>query len=217
MDIQIENWGVDVPIHEAIERQTDYWAEKIYNDVSDKIIFVEHLPVYTAGAALTYGFKPEKIAEHFKCPLHELRCPIEYTRRGGLVTYQGPGILSVYFIFGMKNYSISEFENALLSSAEAALKKFGIQTSRSCKNPGLYVGNDKKIVSFGIQISRGVTKFGMAISIEPDMSYLDPMIPCGLKNIKLTSLAIELGREINVSEKTAIKGILSEQLVKQLN
>lgn len=215
MNIQVEDLGINVPIRAVLEKQDDYWAERVYKDVPDKIIFVEHMPVYTAGASLAYGFSNEKIAGHFKCSLNKLRCPIEYTRRGGLVTYQGPGILSVYCIFKINSFSFTEFADALIFSADKILKEYGISTNRKCKNPGIYIGSRKKIVSYGVQVSRGVTRYGIAISLDPEQSYIEKMIPCGLKNMRLTSLRDALQREITAREKSDIKFELSEQIIKK--
>ncbi|MDO8523450.1 MAG: hypothetical protein Q7S12_04200 [bacterium] len=222
MNIQIEDWGVGVPIRPALEKQDDYWAERVYGNVADRLIFVEHEPVYTVGASLTYHHSLEKIRQNFKCPLYKLGCGIEYTRRGGLATYQGPGILSVYCIFKTDSFIPGILNNILLSSAKSMLQKLELKTHHGLPNagvvPGLYIGCGKKIVSVGLQFSRGVTRFGMAVSLDPEEKYLEPLIPCGLKNVKLTSLALESGlTNIAPEDRLEIKTVLALEIQKFWN
>jgi len=215
MRLEIEDWGADVPIKQAVERQDEYWAEKVFKkDAPDKIIFVEHEPVYTAGASCAASNK--LIRKCFKKEIWELPAPVEIIRRGGLVTYQGPGILSAYFIFSFKNFSPRGFNGFLLDSADALLKTYGVSaTSGHFKeNPGLYVGERKKIVSLGTQISKGVSRYGLAISLNPDEKYLEPLIPCGLENMRVTSLTEELNvKSFSDSEKDKIKIKLATELI----
>jgi len=213
MYFQIEDWGVNFPIKKAVAIQDEYWAEKVFkNKENDQLIFVEHEPVYTAGASLAKNLAG--IQRCFKKEIWELPAPIEIIGRGGLVTYQGPGILSVYCIFEIKNMSISNFENALLDSAAACLKTYGVETRRRKDNPGLYIGKEKKIASVGLQISRGVTRYGMTVSLVPEEKYLEPLIPCGLKDVRITSMAEELNvKSFSESEKDEIKIKLATELI----
>lgn len=215
LKIRIEDWGVNVPIRQALEKQDDYWAECVYGNVPGRLIFAEHEPVYTAG--LRAGQNLELLQKCFDKPVWDLPCACVVTARGGLATYQGSGILSVYCVFKIQNFCPQQFNNLLLSSAEEALKSFGITLHRKNKNPGLYVGKNKKMVSLGLKYSRGVTRFGMAISLDPDEKYLEPLIPCGIENMRLTSLRDEIGRELAGIERATIKAILSEQIAKMLN
>lgn len=213
MDIAIEDWGNGIPIRHAIEKQDNYWAEKVFKkDTPDKLIFVEHEPVYTAGASC--ALNSDLIKQCLKKEIWELPAPIEITRRGGLVTYQGPGILSVYFIFSLKNLSPHSFNQFLLNSAEAFLNTYGISTQRHPKNLGLYIGGHKKIVSVGTQISQGVSRYGFAVSLNPDAKYLEPLMPCGLENMRMTSLAEELNvKNFSESEKSEIKIELANEII----
>ncbi|OGF81411.1 hypothetical protein A2930_01285 [Candidatus Giovannonibacteria bacterium RIFCSPLOWO2_01_FULL_45_34] len=222
LNIQVEDWGVDFPIRNALKKQDDYWAERVYDNAKDRLIFVEHEPVYTAGASLSYNFSLEKIRPHFKVPFWSIICPVKYTRRGGLVTYQGPGILSVYCVFKTGSFIPGILNNILLSSAEKVFEEYKLKifrrTANSSGNPGLYLGRDKKIVSVGLQFSRGVSRYGMTISLDPEEKYLDPLVPCGLKDIELTALAKELGQSnIPQEQRLKIKTILALQIQKRWN
>lgn len=213
MNLAIEDWGSGIPIREAVEKQDNYWAEKVFKkDTPDKLIFVEHEPVYTAGASCAASSK--LIRRCFKKEIWELPAPVEIIRRGGLVTYQGPGIISLYCIFNLQNISIHRFENMLLSAAEKFFDAYGIKTNRRLDNPGLYIGKEKKIASLGLQITRLVSRYGLTISLDPEKKYLAPLIPCGLKNMRMTSLAEELNvKNFSESEKAEIKIRLSQEVV----
>ncbi len=217
MHVDIEDWGTDIPIRQAVKKQDEYWAEKVFKkDTPDKIIFVEHEPIYTAGASCAAS--DDLIRRCFKKEIWELPAPVEITRRGGLVTYQGPGILSVYFVFSLKNFSPHSFNEFLLGSAEAFLNICDISVQRHPKNPGLYIGGHKKIVSVGTQISQGVSRYGFAVSLNPEEKYLKPLIPCGLENMRMTSLAEELGgKKFSDKEKGAIKSALAKKFILRLD
>ena len=203
-------------IHETLEIQDQHWIERASNkNAPNRIIFAEHEPVYTAGASAK--IEPRNIQNCFKVNISELACPVVVTGRGGLVTYQGPGILSVYCVFELDNVTIRDFENILLDAAEALLNLYGIGAVRRRNNPGLYLGTDRKIVSVGLKISRGVTRYGITVSLDPDFAYLEPLIPCGLSDVHLTSLAEETGRKkFSEREKNAIKTSLAIKLVSRL-
>lgn len=206
MNIEIIDFG-KIYTAKALEAQDLYWSEKVYTVRSDKLIFAEHEPVYTAGLRCRDDL--ELMKGCFKVPLWKLPCPTLITGRGGLVTYQGPGILSVYAVFNVPNFEPRKFNDMLLSSAEQVLKFFGVISRRSDVNPGLYVGPDKKIVSVGLKYSRGVTRFGMTLSLEPDESYLKPLIPCGIAGVRMTSLKEETGVAPGESGRSAAIKILS--------
>jgi len=195
-----------LPINKTLDVQDRCWAERVYRDTTDKLIFAEHEPVYTAGVAA--GQNLELLKKCFKKPLWDLPCQYIITQRGGLATYQGPGILSVYCVFKIPDFNPQKFNDILLSSAEEVLNFFDISSRRGVKNPGLYIGEDKKIVSVGLKYSRGVTRFGMALSVEPDPFYLRSLIPCGFEGVRLTSLKEEVGRELDDLERVTIRAIL---------
>lgn len=213
MNIKIEDWGM-VPIKEALEEQDRYWERRTRGKIPDTTIFAEHEPVYTAGASLKNN--PQGKQKCFKVDIAELLAPIIDTRRGGLVTYQGPGILSVYCVFGIKNQSPVELAGILEDAAIAFLKTYGIKPERSKRNRGCFIRENKKIASIGLQISRGITRYGLAISLDPDPQYLEPLIPCGLNGIELTSLAQELGlKKFSEKDKDIIKTTLSTEIVRR--
>lgn len=218
MDLQLEDWE-RMPIKEALKKQDVYWERRVKDEIPDTIIFAEHEPVYTAGASLKNN--PEGKQKCFKINISDLPAPIVDIHRGGLVTYQGPGILSVYCILKKEFASILNLIKLLEDAAEATLKTKHcgyINTVRKSKARGLFIGENKKIASVGLQISRGVSRYGLSISLDPDKKYLEPLIPCGLTGIRLTSLAQELGAEkFSQTEKNIIKTVLAIKLVSRLN
>lgn len=217
MKVQIEDWGIGLTLKEAVEKQEFCWAERVYNQAPDRLIFAEHQPVYSAGLSLAGNIKGQKRC--FKKEIWELPAGILVTKRGGLVTYQGPGMLSVYCIFEMKNHSPRWLINILEDSAQKLLELYGICTRKSCfNNPGLYIDKNKKIASIGFRVARGVSQYGLTVSLDPDQKYLDPLIPCGLVGVEMTSLAQEVGRKkFSPAEKDTIKTVLATEIVLCLN
>lgn len=224
MTIEIKDWGSGFPIKKALEAQDEYWAERVYGKPAspsqggtpDRLIFVEHEPVYTAGASLAYFPSPSRIRENFKVDLWMLPCPIIFTRRGGLITYQGPGILSVYCVFKVRDFVNIYLISLLEDVAEAVLQKQGVKTLRKDKVRGIFVCENKKIASVGMSTSRGVSRYGLAISLDPEPRYTEPLIPCGLKDTRLTSLAEEFGQEkISADIRTDVKQSLASEIIER--
>ena len=197
-------------LNKTLEVQDKCWAKIVHGGATNKLILAEHEPIYTAGQSAGQSF--ELLQGCFKNPLWDLPCPCWITGRGGLATYQGPGILSVYCVFKMSDFNPRQFNDLLLASAEEVLKFFNVFSHRDGKNPGLYIGEDKKIVSVGLKYARGVTGFGMALSIDPDSLYLEPLIPCGIAGVRLTSLRDEIGREPDDLERVTIRAILYSKI-----
>ncbi len=215
MTILVEDLGINTSIQKWLKLQDFYWAERVSGNTADRIVFAEHEPVYTSGARTIHN--KELLGKCFKRPFWALPCKCIVENRGGLATYQGPGILSVYCVFGVADMSISGFADMLLASAAFVLEKYGVRTGQNRKNPGLYIGADKKIVSFGTQFARGVSRYGIVLSLDPEKKYLDPLIPCGLEGVHLTSLANELGaNKIGKKDRASIKSILACQIKERL-
>jgi lipoyl(octanoyl) transferase len=98
---------------------------------------------------------------------------------------------------------VREIENALID----ACAEFGLKTERYCERSGVWVRDergDRKIAAIGIRFAKGITMHGFAININPDLSWFDRIIPCGIAEVEVTSLSRELGRDITVQEITPV-------------
>src|SRR3989344_1026313 len=217
MDLVVADLGFGYSFETWQVLQDKYW-EVCVQGSQNRLVFAEHPPVYTAGASCAGN--AEKIQQCFKKPVDQLPANVALTRRGGLVTYQGPGILSTYCIFKIGNLGINFLHEILHRAGMSLLQCYGIEniTVGAGEKRGLFLEPGKKIASFGFQISRGVSRYGCAISLDPEQIYLDPLIPCGLEGYELTSLARELRREkFSREEKAAIQQVLVAEITARLN
>ena len=132
-------------------------------------------------------------------------------RRGGGTTAHNPGQLVFYPILYLPDLGlgISEYIRKLEAIGIDLLEQLDVKTQRRKGFPGLWV-NDRKIASIGVRVSKFVTYHGMAINIQNDLSIFDYLIPCGLENVKMTSVLNETGKKHPMNE---VKSCLSQLLV----
>jgi lipoyl(octanoyl) transferase len=112
------------------------------------------------------------------------------TDRGGDITYHGPGQLIAYPVLDLKCYRrdidwyLRRLENCLIQT----LASFGINASRIVGATGVWV-RDRKIAAIGVRTSQWVTSHGVALNVNPDLTFFDLIVPCGLANRGVTSMA----------------------------
>jgi lipoate-protein ligase B len=139
---------------------------------------------------------------------------VHATRRGGDVTYHGPGQLVGYPILrlaaigrGVRAY-VHDLEEALIR----ALDRLGVSAGRAEGMTGVWVGG-RKIAAIGVAVSRGVTSHGFALNVTPDLSHFGLIVPCGLAGMGVTSLCECLGRQVTVEEvKPVVISAVAEAL-----
>ncbi len=197
------------PYDEALHLQRGLHADRCAGIVGDSILFVEHAPVYTLGRSADTA--------HLLWDLETLRAKgVELVEadRGGDITFHGPGQIVAYPIvdlaargLGVRDY-ISRLEAAVIDTLAA----FGLKAGRDPRNRGVWVGN-AKICAIGIRVSRHVTMHGLALNVNTDLSYFAGIVPCGLPDADVTSLAEELGARQDLE---AVRDVLAEKLVKQI-
>ncbi len=169
----------------------------IHSDVADSLrnntlILLEHPPVFTAGRRTLESEKPIDGS------------PVIDVDRGGKITFHGPRQLVGYPIVRLKNPNdvvgfVREIEMALIN----VCKEFGINAERYCERSGVWLRDergDRKIAAIGIRVARGVTMHGFALNVDPDLSYFNRIVPCGIADAEVTSMARELGRSIEIAE-----------------
>jgi lipoyl(octanoyl) transferase len=166
------------------------------------LLFLEHNPVYTLGKSGKY--------EHLL--INEQDCAargIEYfhINRGGDITFHGPGQLVGYPILDLEKFKpdLGWFLRSLEEVIILTLAEYGIKGDRSPGETGVWLdpqipGKERKICAMGIKCSRWITMHGFAININTDLNYFNFILPCGIQNKQVTSLAKELGREISMDE-----------------
>lgn len=165
------------------------------------LLFCEHNPVYTLGKS----GKPE----HLLLSQEELESKgIEYypNNRGGDITYHGPGQITGYPIFDLEQFTTDI--NIYLRNIEEAiiltLRDYSIEAGRYPGLTGVWLDaeNEKarKICAIGIRCSRWVTMHGFAFNVNTDLNYFSHIIPCGIEDKGVTSLAAELGHPVDMQE-----------------
>jgi lipoyl(octanoyl) transferase len=177
---------------EALELQ-----RSLHNEIADghrenTLVLVEHPSVYTAGKRTQDHERP-----------HD-GTPVIDVDRGGKITWHGLGQLVGYPIVRLAKPTelvgfVREIETALIYTCS----ELGLTTTRVEGRSGVWVVDSKgerKIAAIGIRVARGVTMHGFALNVEPDLSPFEAIIPCGIDDAVVTSLAIELGRSISIDE-----------------
>lgn len=169
------------------------------------LIFCTHPHVYTLGKSGSednlllddHGLK-EKQATYYKI------------NRGGDITYHGPGQLVGYPILDLDNFftDIHKYLRLLEEAVILTLADYRIEAGRIEGLTGVWLDHDKqtnprKICALGVKSSRWVTMHGFAFNINANLDYFNNIIPCGIDDKAVTSLHVELGREVEMKEVAA--------------
>ena len=164
----------------------------------DVLLLVEHPPVITLGRSSKTRHllaSPESLAER-GVELFEVE-------RGGDVTFHGPGQLVGYPIVDLKRHKrdlhwyLRQVEDALMR----AVGPLGIVAERSVGQTGVWT-RGRKLASIGVHARDWVTWHGFALNVTTDLSYFDLMIPCGIADVAMTSIAREIGSVEQLGERT---------------
>jgi lipoyl(octanoyl) transferase len=173
----------------ALELQESVHERRRRDELPDVLLLVEHPPVYTQGRRSRDGdlpFAPEWYAEQ--------GIDVVPVRRGGQLTYHGPGQLVGYPI--MRIGDVIAYLRTMEEALIAALGDEGL-SARNRPTDGIeYTGvwvDDRKIASIGVHVSRNVTTHGFAVNVNNDMRPFEWAIACGLHGVRMTSLADERG------------------------
>jgi len=127
--------------------------------------------------------------------------------RGGDITYHGPGQTVGYPILDLDNFftDIHVYMRTLEEAIILTLAEYGVQAGRIAGLTGVWIDfveqkNPRKICALGVKASRWVTMHGFALNVNTDLSYFGNIVPCGIEDKAVTSLAAELGREVDLEE-----------------
>ncbi|GAB4377919.1 MAG: lipoyl(octanoyl) transferase LipB [Salibacteraceae bacterium] len=162
------------------------------------LYLVEHDPVYTLGKSGN--------AAHLINNPQVVGASFYRTNRGGDITYHGPGQIVGYPVFDLEQFGmgmgryIHTMEEAIIN----VLRTYNLEGERLTGASGVWldVGSKsvRKICAIGVKASRFVTMHGFAFNVNTDLSYFNHIIPCGIPDKGVTSLACELGREVDFEE-----------------
>lgn len=197
-----------VPYAQGLALQHRIVAARKRGELSDVLLLLEHFPVYTLG-------RNAQDSNLLASPefLSELGIEIYRVERGGDVTYHGPNQLVGYPIINLRDYrqDVGWFVRSLEETLVRTLADFGIQGRLLDKLIGVWVDNpdggtgalvspDAKIVQIGARIEEWITYHGFALNVDPNMAHFDLIIPCGISDKAVTSMARVLKRSVNMQE-----------------
>lgn len=152
---------------------------------ADQVWLVEHPPLYTAGTSANAR------------DLLDPQFPVYETGRGGEYTYHGPGQRVAYVIMDLKKQmqapDIKKYIWFLEEWIIRTLALFGVNGERRAGRVGIWVvmpnGGEAKIAAIGVRIRHWVTYHGIAINVDPDLSHFTGIVPCGISDYGVTSIA----------------------------
>lgn len=196
----VRNLGL-IEYGDALRIQRDLHEKILSGAAQSTLLLLEHPSVYTAG----------RRTEDHERPVNGV--PVIDVDRGGKITWHGPGQLVGYPIVKLKEPTkVVDFVRTLERALIATLKHFGIQGYQICDNSGVWINDSRgarKIAAIGIRVAKGIVTHGFALNVNPDLSYFEQIIPCGIPDVITTSMSAELGRDVSFEE---VLPILSEEL-----
>ena len=186
-----------MPYAEALAIQRAAAKARISGELGeDLLLLVEHPPVVTLGRSF-------KQAHLLASPelLRARGVELFEVERGGDVTFHGPGQLVGYPIVDLKRHRkdlhwyLRQVEEVLIR----ALETYGLHGERSAGYTGVWV-DGRKIASIGVHARDWVTWHGFALNVTTELSYFDLIVPCGIQQVSMTSIARELGKSVALSD-----------------
>ena len=166
------------------------------------LLFVEHPPVYTLG-------KSGHVENILISEADRIEKNIEFypTNRGGDITFHGPGQIVAYPILDLEKFytDIGRYLRNLEDVVIDLMSTYGLKGERSAGETGVWLdptvkGKERKICAMGVRCSRWITMHGLALNVNTDLQYFDHIVPCGIHDKKVTSLAKELGFTLDIED-----------------
>ncbi len=196
-----------VEYEEALAIQRTIHGEVAAGKRANTLILLEHPSIYTAGKRTLDEERPGNGAR------------VLDVDRGGKITWHGPGQLVGYPIVKLLNpHELVGFVREIEAGLIKVCAEFGITGVRVDGRSGVWMVDERgerKIAAIGIRVASGTSMHGFALNVNPDLSSFDAIVPCGISDAAVTSLALELGRDITLEEVTpVVEKYLYEALTK---
>jgi len=178
----------------AWEEQRRLHESVVTDKHGDAVLLLEHPSVYTAG----------KRTEPWDRPMDGT--PVIDVDRGGKITWHGPGQLVGYPILRLPDpVDVVAYVRRVEQMLIDVCAEFGLVAGRIEGRSGVWVPADdrgpaRKVAAIGIRVARGVTLHGFSLNCDCDLTYYDRIVPCGIRDAGVTSLAAELGRPVTVAD-----------------
>ena len=195
---------------DALALQEELVQARRAERIPDTLLLLQHPHVITLGSSSD----PSHVLAH---PDQRAALGIEVfeTGRGGDVTYHGPGQLIGYPIVALeeRRHDLHRYPRDLEGALIDGLAKLGVQGRRMKGLTGVWTRGGK-IAAIGVRVSSGwITSHGFALNVVTDLSYFETIVPCGIEGRAVTSLALELGRTVAMTE---VENVISEALARRL-
>ena len=207
--LNVLDWG-RTAYRDACDRQAALVQQRIAGEISDTLVFTEHEPVFTlglrSGSESHLVWNAERLARE--------RVAVEKTNRGGDITYHGPGQIVGYPVVSLDHvrdlHAYLRFLEQVLIDAVA---RFGLTATRRPGLTGIWIG-PRKIAALGVAVRRWVAYHGFALNVNSRLDHFGGIVPCGIAATDgtVTSLAAELGREIDLA---AVRAVLAAEFWRQ--
>lgn len=196
-EIIIQNWGKDVEFKQSWDQQRELHHKIVSENHPNTVVLLEHQNVYTAGRST----KPEDR------PIDS--SPVFDIDRGGRITWHGPGQIVCYPIIKLDDpVDVVAHVRRLELLIMSVCSKLGLETTQIEGRSGVWVkGNgflDKKIAAIGIRVAKKATMHGFALNCNNSLDAFRKIVPCGIADSDVTTLSLELGRDVSVSEVASL-------------
>lgn len=170
------------PYDQALATMEARAAAVLAGESRELIWLLEHPPIYTAGTSAVAS------------DLIDARFPVVATGRGGKYTYHGPGQRIVYLVLDLnkRGRDVRCFVHSVEEWVISALETLGVTSFRAEGRVGIWTregGSEAKIGAIGVRVRRWITLHGLAVNVAPDLSHFNGIVPCGLPDYPVTSLA----------------------------
>lgn len=204
---------------ELLKQAVDLKIENRKNNTAvlpeQHLLFCEHPHVYTLGKS---GAEANLLLDQNH--LDQIEAQFYKINRGGDITYHGPGQLVMYPILDLEQFftDIHKYMRYLEEAVIQTLAHFGIEATRYDGLTGVWLDaerpNARKICAMGVKCSRWVTMHGIALNVDPDLTYFGNIVPCGIQDKAVTSMSKELGKPVDLQK---VKEILCQQMAAVFN
>ena len=185
-----------IDYEQAWELQREIHREVADGKRPNTLLLLEHPPIFTAGRRTLDSERPldgSKVID---------------VDRGGKITFHGPGQIVGYPIIKLRDsFDVVGFVRELENSLIEVCREFGISAERYCERSGVWLRDekgDRKIAAIGIRVARGVTMHGFALNVNPDLTFYEKIIPCGIPDAGVTSMANELNPAPSIEEVLSV-------------
>ena len=206
--LSIEHLGT-VPYRPAWALQDELADQRRGRRIGDRLLLLEHFPVYTIGRG---GDASNMLASPAR--LREIGAELIRIDRGGDITFHGPGQVVAYPIVELRDpLDLRRYVRILEAAVIETAAAFGVEAARLSGHPGIWVEGERKLAAIGVRVKRGVTTHGLALNVNTDLRWFDEMIPCGIPDKEVTSLARETGASVPME---AVEAELARQLAAHL-